>query len=173
MGLCVLRSLWVEVRQRAGQVECLQGVQLVVVVVAVQVVRGAGGDGGGGGEQAGPGVEVAGQLHAAAVVARKRDAPSSSGVACALYGLCTGHLTGSLVNLTIRGEKVSVCRSETDGNGLTSEIKMCQNKQRSRPAADRTKMRKVRSGEMYHSKFFPVKIVCRLYCLGFPSCFTP
>lgn len=78
---------------------------------------GAIGDGGRG-EQAGPRVEMLRQLHAAGVVARKGSVSSSS-FPNALDGLCTGHLSSSLLWVTIRVE--AVCRSEADGNGRTSE----------------------------------------------------
>lgn len=83
----------------------------------------AGGDGGSG-EQAGPVVERARQLHAAGVVARERTISStSSSFPNALDGLCTGHLSSSLVYLTLRGE--AVCRSETGRNRWTSEGIKC------------------------------------------------
>lgn len=62
----------------------------------------------GSGEQAGPGVEGAWQLHAAAVVARKRAVTSPSSLPDTLDGLCTGHLSGSLI--TPRTHRKQTCK---------------------------------------------------------------
>lgn len=98
--------LWVGVRQRVRQIESLHGLQVVMVMVMMVDVygtgagpRGGGGGAGGGGtgEYPRPGVKGARQLHAAGVVAGKRGVSSRRGFSSALKGLCSGHLSGSLM----------------------------------------------------------------------------
>lgn len=90
--------------------------QIVVVMVdGTDASPRAGGDGGGG-KQAGPGFDGPRQPHAAGV-------PSSPGFPDTLDGLCTGHLSSSLVNLMLRGE--AVCRSQTGGSRWTSDGIKC------------------------------------------------
>lgn len=103
MNLGVVVVVWVGVRQRVRHIDSLHGLQVMVVMVIVVDVYGtSAGPGGGGGvgrtiEHPRPGVEGARQLHSAGVVTRKRGVSSSRGFSSGLYGLCSGHISCSLI----------------------------------------------------------------------------